>query len=113
MTMSHYEGKLKTDALDPKAWVESANRLSVSAKILESHFEEFWNQLRNQNSFDDSKVSTLFMLFCKATICTNFAKNLVWKVWLENMNQFLRGYQEVRNGTVDIQPLLRLQTFKT
>lgn len=98
MTMSHYEGKLKTAAFDPKAWVESADRLSVSAKILESHFEEFWNQLRNQNSFDDSKVSTLFMLYSymienllKALIVIKDKQDLSNKDW-KKLPSSLQGH---------------------
>ena len=43
MTTNHFEIRLKAEALDPMAWLESANRLIASAEKLEDYFEEFWN----------------------------------------------------------------------
>jgi hypothetical protein len=86
--MSHYEKKLKTDALDPKAWIESAARLSLSAEMLETHFDEFWNQLKIKKLFDDSKISTLFMIYSymienllKALIVIKDKQDLLKKDW--------------------------------
>jgi len=63
MTKDRFETRLKTEALDPMAWLESANRLIVSAEKLEHYFEEFWNTLKIEKIFDDSKVSILFMIY--------------------------------------------------
>lgn len=110
MTTNHFEIRLKAEALDPIAWLESANRLIASAEKLEDYFEEFWNTLKTEKILDDSKVSILFMIYSyaienllKAIIVIRDKQNLSSQNWgkLPNSLQGHNLYQLCKKSGLD------------
>ncbi len=75
MDTQTYEKKLKNCALNQKTWINSGERLLKSAELMLEQYHDFWNNLKNNNKFDDSKISTLYMLYAYAI--ENFLKALL------------------------------------